>query len=193
MILLMNNALPFPNCNVYCLRISLYLMSVCLSISTCLCCTTYTCTALVVQKCIWEAINVVQYLWIPLIDKSYFYNNDDSCAASNNAAIWAFISQVSHMAGNLQLLILAVDLRRSSSNPFEAYQLRERYYLGFVWLISLSTGLILLALGGDTYGLASNMTCWIQVRSTATTLLLLIATNAIYVLLHVCAVFALTN
>lgn len=123
-------------------------------------------TALVVQKCIWEAINTIQYLWIPFIDNNYFYENagdDNDCKAPRKVAIWAFISQVSRMAGNLQLLILAVDLHRSSSNPFEAYQLREKYYLGFIWFVSLCTGFILLSFGNNVYGLSSNMTCWIQV------------------------------
>lgn len=121
-------------------------------------------TALVVRKCLWEAIYNIQYLWIPLVNTSYFYIDESECVASRPAALWAFVTQVCRMAGNLQLLALAVDLHRSSSNPFESYQQNEWKYRGLVVVISLITGFALLALGDEVYGLASNMTCWIQVK-----------------------------
>ena len=118
---------------------------------------------LVVQKCFWEALGTIQYLWVPIVDRSYFYENEENCSASPSAAAWSFVTQVSSVAGNLQLLILAVDLHRSSSNPFESFKLREKYYRGFVLIVSVTTGIALIGLGNDVYGLASNLTCWIQV------------------------------
>jgi hypothetical protein len=119
--------------------------------------------ALVVRKCVWESIYNIQFLWVPLVSSDYFYKNVDDCQASRHAALWSFVSQVCRMAGNLQLLVLAVDMHRSSANPFESFQRNAFAYNCFVNVVSFLSGFILLAMGNEVYGLNSNMTCWIQV------------------------------
>ena len=142
------------------------------SISQSCCCSDWAhltffhwCSAIVVRRCVWEAVYIVQFLWVPVMDAEYFYSDLGDCLASRPAAIWSFVSQVCRMAANLQLLVLAVDMHRSSANPFESYQRSEKYYQGFVTCVALISGLILLGLGNSVYGLDSNKTCWIQVRS----------------------------
>jgi hypothetical protein len=129
----------------------------------CLCLSLSMSLALGVKKCIFELIFVSQYLWIPLVPETFFWNDEEDCLASNWAAFFSFVTQFSLLGGELWFLVLTLDLHFACTNPFTSYKLNAQRYEIFVFFGSLVTALILIISGPKVYGLSSDLTCWIQV------------------------------
>ena len=125
--------------------------------------------ALAIYKCVFDMIFVQQYLWLPFVSATYFYNDDlttapYNCIASETAAFFAFLSQFSFLGSELCFLVISIDLRKAYSNPFSSFNQSRWYFASFVLGFSLLTALALMSMGNKVYGLASEGVVWIQDR-----------------------------
>lgn len=108
-----------------------------------------------------------QYLWLPMVGKSYLYSDDATeapyyCNSSLAASRWAFVSQFCQIGMQMCFLIISVDLRQAYTNPFSSYK-HNKYYFGVVVIgFSLLTALCLLAMGPRVYGYDEHGIIWIQ-------------------------------
>lgn len=125
-------------------------------------------TAVAIYKSIVDLIYVNQYLWLPVISTSQFYDSSYSttspysCNASVTAAVFAFISQMCLLGNQLCFLIISIDLRYAYTNPFTSFKHNRPRYAFFVVVWSIFNACILMALGNNVYGLSSLGLVWIQ-------------------------------
>lgn len=118
-------------------------------------------------KCIFEFMNVQQFIWLPLVPDSVLFNHYSTtapfyCRASTLAAFFSFMTQFAFLGNQLWFLVISVDLRRNYTNPFSSYKNDWRNYFRFVVSISLLSAIILLLGGNEVYGLSYLGTLWIQ-------------------------------
>jgi hypothetical protein len=126
-------------------------------------------TALAIYKCILDIFFVQQFLWVPFISNSAFFDDDASsspyyCNASFPASIWAFCTQFFLLSGELCFLVISMDLRMAYTNPFTSFESTKMFYICFILGSALLTSVCLLIMGNHVYGPASEGIIWIQDR-----------------------------
>lgn len=129
--------------------------------------TTHVIKALAIYKCVFEAMFVQEYVWIPFMDESSFFLHYTSsapydCRANGLAAIMAFISQFAMTAHELCFFIISLDLRNAYTNPFSSYKQNRIQYSTIVGGVAFATACGLMALGPHVYGLSTLGIIWIQ-------------------------------
>jgi len=126
-------------------------------------------TTLAVYKCIFEMIFLQQYLWVPSIRNQRFFDDDHvvapySCHATPYAGGGAFATQFALVGSELCFFIISYDLRSAYTNPFSSFkEMKVWYFMGVVGF-SLFTGICLLLMGPEVYGMSFLGLLWIQNR-----------------------------
>lgn len=118
-------------------------------------------------KCLFDVFRFQQYLWTPTLHNSQFYTDDLSrapyfCKSSRLAAALAFLSQVSTLGGELTFLVISMDLRTAYTNPLASLKKSYRGYSLFVLTASIATGVGLMLMGPQVYGVSENGFVWFQ-------------------------------
>lgn len=112
-------------------------------------------------------VYVSQFFWIAFPPSTFFWNQPlvtsaSSCESNRNVAALTFLCQFSLLGGELWYFVLSRDIHMAITNPFSSYQLVEWQFTVGVFSLSLLTGLILLSLGPNVFGLTSDPMIWIQ-------------------------------
>lgn len=126
-------------------------------------------TSLLIYKCVLEFFFVQQYMWVPFMDSSSFYDEEYThfpyChAATLLSTAGAFVSQFCILGAELCLLVLSIDLRLAYTNPFSSYRQNRPYFVVFVVSVSTIIALVLMMMGPMVYGPSMEGAIWIQNR-----------------------------